>query len=98
MLAVAAANAQGGGQALLHRHDCYLCHDDTDVGAGPAFVDVARRYRGDPGAVRKLSAAIRNGHASWPWHMPPMPQASAAEARAMSRHILSLDPPPPKRR
>jgi cytochrome c551/c552 len=62
--------------------------------AGPAFADVAAVYRREPDAVRRMADVIRAGAASGgPWHMPPHPEVSAREARAMARYILSLDAP-----
>ncbi len=89
-LAAGVAQAQAG-QALLQRHDCYICHADHETKTGPAYVDVAARYRGDPKAVATLTAVVRKGaHGSGPWLMPPMPQVSDAEAREIVDYILSL--------
>lgn len=77
---------------LLLTYRCYICHADTVTKAGPAYADVAAAYRGDHNAVTRIAAIIRRGqHGSGPWHMPPHPEASAAEARRMARYILSLD-------
>ncbi len=78
-------------QALLQQYKCYLCHADFEAKTGPAYVDVAARYRGDPKAVATVAAMIRNGvRGNAPWHMPPHPEVSDANARAMARYILSL--------
>ncbi len=78
-------------QALLERYRCYVCHADQEGRTGPAFVDVAARYRGDLRAEAMLVAEVRKGtHGSGPWHMPPHPEVSAADARTMVRYILSL--------
>lgn len=77
---------------LLHRYACYTCHADDEPGAGPPFADIARQYRSDPDAARKLQGVIRKGHAGWPWHMPPSTEVSPAEARAMVQYILSVKP------
>jgi cytochrome c len=80
-------------QALLREYKCYICHADTDTKAGPAYVDVAARYRGKREAVAAIAAIIRNGrHGGGPWHMPPHPEVSDTDARAMARYILSLEP------
>src|SRR6185295_5172257 len=42
-------------------------------------------------AVSVLARTIRRGMRSGgPWHMPPHPEVSAAEARVMARYIMSL--------
>jgi cytochrome c len=80
-------------QALLHEYRCYICHSDAEAKAGPAYVDVAAKYRGRPGAVAKVAATIKRGsHGGGPWHMPPHPEVSDAEAKVMARYILSLKP------
>ncbi len=82
-------------QALMHEHNCYLCHADSDALAGPAFVDVAAKFRGNPNAIALLVTFVRRGeHGGGPWHMPPHPEVSGDEATAMARYILSLDASP----
>lgn len=92
--APALAQAQGQSpQALLHEYRCYICHADSDAKAGPAYVDVAVKYRGRPDAVARVVATIKRGsHGGGPWHMPPHPEVSDAEAKVMARYILSLKP------
>ena len=78
---------------LLHRYDCYICHADSETKTGPAFVDVAARFRRDPKAVATLSAMVRKGaHGSGPWPMPPMPQVPDADTRKIADYILTLKP------
>ena len=78
-------------QILLQQYKCYICHADSESKTGPAYADVATRYRGNPQAVAILTAVIRKGaHGSGPWHMPPHPEVSEAEAKRMVHYILSL--------
>lgn len=87
---MAAANAEDA-QALLHKYKCYICHADTEPKAGPAYVDVATMYHGHPKAEAMLASLIKKGaHGAGPWHMPPHPEVSDAEAKRMARYILSL--------
>jgi cytochrome c len=80
-------------QALLDRYKCYSCHSEREVRTGPAFVDVASTYRGDPRAAAMLMATVRNGaHGAGPWHMPPHPEVSDKDARMIVEYILSLRP------
>jgi cytochrome c len=80
-------------QALLTQYKCYICHADRETKAGPAYVDVAHQYRSTPNAVPMLASEIRGGlRHGGPWHMPPHPEVSDAEARAMARYIMSLRP------
>jgi cytochrome c len=97
ILAVAACTAGAAnahqGQDLLTKYDCYICHADTQTKTGPAYVDVAVKYRRDPKAVATLTALVKQGaHGSGPWRMPPMPQVPDADARKIVDYILSLKP------
>jgi len=91
-LAVAQGRAQSP-QALLEHYKCNSCHAEREARTGPAFVDVASRYRSDPNAVATLTAAIKRGtHGTGPWHMPPHPELSDKDARTIVGYILSLRP------
>jgi cytochrome c len=84
--------------ASLERYRCTICHAPNETLAGPAFADVAAKYAGDREAVAKIAYMIRHGVRSGaPWHMPPHPEVSAAEARTMARYIMSLSAVPPGR-
>ena len=77
----------------LNHYRCYICHSDREPLVGPAFEDIAKLYRGKADAVAKIASDIRAGiRGGGPWHMPPHPEVSPAEARAMARYIMSLDP------
>jgi cytochrome c len=96
-LALAAAVSSVGDaaaqapQLLLQHYKCYICHADDEFKTGPAYANVAAKYRGNPQAVTILAATIRRGaRGSGPWHMPPHPEVSDADARKMARYILSL--------
>jgi cytochrome c len=88
LIGVARAQAP---QILLQQYKCYICHADNESKTGPAYADVAARYRGNSQAVAILTAAIRKGaHGGGPWHMPPHPEVSDVDAKKMARYILSL--------
>jgi cytochrome c len=87
---VEAATAQAP-QDLLQQYKCYVCHADTEAKAGPAYVDVAAKYAGNRQAVTIIAKFVRQGgHRGGPWHMPPHPEVSDADAKEMARYILSL--------
>lgn len=90
LLGTGPANAEEATTLLL-KYKCYICHGDNESAAGPAYVDVAKHYRGNPKAATIVVANIKGGaHSAGPWHMPPHPEVSDAEARTMARYILSL--------
>lgn len=78
-------------QDLLQHYQCYTCHADTETKVGPAYVDVAAKYAGNRQAVTVIARFVRQGaHRGGPWHMPPHPEVSAADAKKMARYILAL--------
>jgi cytochrome c len=92
LLAAAVAHAQSTDvPALLEKYGCSSCHAKDEAITGPAYVDVAAKYRGDPHASAILVALVRKGaHGDGPWPMPPSPQVPAAVAREMVAYILAL--------
>jgi cytochrome c len=81
-------------QTLLQRNNCTACHLIDKRKYGPNLNEVAVRYGGNAGAVALLATKIRAG-GSGVWGedvMPPQPNVSEADARAMAELILSLKP------
>jgi len=69
-----------------------ICHADDTWKAGPAFRDIAARYRASDTPASAMVRTIRQGQqGGGPWHMPPHPEVSRAGAEAMASYILSLD-------
>ena len=93
MLAVVLNAAWAAGappQQLLEIYRCTTCHAESDAAAGPAWIDIATHYRGDQRANKLVADKIRLGaHGGGPWHMPPHPEVSEADAATMARYILS---------
>jgi cytochrome c len=79
-------------QELFNRSNCLACHGIDQKRVGPSMKQVAARYRGDAGAPAKLAHKIREGGAgAWgELPMPPQPQVSEADAKALAVYILSL--------
>ncbi|WP_224998443.1 c-type cytochrome [Cesiribacter sp. SM1] len=85
-------DAQQTGRELIANSDCVACHKDNEKVIGPAYVDVAERYRGNDTAVAFLARKIIEGGAG-NWGNVPMtahPQHSQEEAEQMARYVLSL--------
>ncbi|HEY3532116.1 MAG TPA: cytochrome C, partial [Casimicrobiaceae bacterium] len=59
---------------------------------GPSYKDVAAKYKGDAGAVAKLSEKVKKGGSGvWgPVPMPPNTQVPDAEIKKMVELILAL--------
>jgi cytochrome c len=87
----AAGVARAEAPVLLQQYKCYFCHADNEAKTGPAFLDVAIKYKGKSQAATILAATVKKGsHGNGPWHMPPHPEVSDADAKEMVRYILSL--------
>ncbi|RZL98666.1 MAG: c-type cytochrome [Variovorax sp.] len=77
--------------ALARSKNCMSCHAVERKVLGPAFKDVAARYKGQAGAADMLAAKIRKGGAGV-WGPVPMPannQVSEAEAKALATWVLA---------
>jgi cytochrome c len=91
LLAAGAAQAQDGA-ALLQKYACTACHAVDKKVVGPAYNDVAAKYKGDAGAAAKLAAKIKAG-GTGVWGqvpMPPNPTVPDADLKAMVSYILAL--------
>jgi len=78
-------------EALLKKYNCTACHQNAVKLVGPAYKDVAAKYKGQP-MTDKLAAKIRAGGAgNWGQiPMPPHPQVSEADAKKMATYILAV--------
>lgn len=78
-------------EALFKAKNCSACHAVDKKMIGPAFKDVAAKYKGDAGAAARLAAKIRKGGSgTWgPVPMPPNPQVNEAEAAKLAKWVLS---------
>jgi cytochrome c len=79
-------------EALLKKHMCTACHNVDKKVVGPAYKDVANKYRGQKDAVAYLSGKIRNG-GKGVWGPIPMmanPNVTEQEANQLANYILKL--------
>lgn len=77
--------------ALATAKNCMSCHNIDKKVVGPAYKDVAAKYRGDKTAPARLAAKIREGGGGV-WgvvKMPSNPQVSEAEAKQLAAWVLS---------
>ncbi len=83
-------------KALINEQGCLACHSVDQKMVGPSFKQVAERYRGKKGSLSMLAQKIidgGNGH----WNdltggmmMPPHPNLSSKQAKAIAAWVLSL--------
>ncbi len=80
------------GKNLMAASDCKACHQLNAKSVGPAFVEVAKRYRGDDGAVVRLAnKVIVGGGGVWGEHaMNAHPQLAREDAAEIVKYVLSL--------
>ena len=76
--------------ALLSTNGCLGCHAIDKKIVGPAYHDVATKYRTDAAALAKLQESILHGSkGKWGMvDMPPFPQLKPAEIKALAEFVL----------
>lgn len=79
-------------QAMLQKNNCMACHAVDKKLVGPAYKDVANKYRGQSDATDKLAKKIRSGgNGVWgPIPMPANPQVSENDAKKLASYILNI--------
>ncbi|MDG1074589.1 MAG: c-type cytochrome [Methylophilaceae bacterium] len=91
--ALVMAGQAEANQALASKSGCLACHGVDKKILGPAFKDVAAKYKGDASAPAKLIAKVKAG-GSGVWGPMPMPanspQVKDADIATIVKWILSL--------
>ena len=87
-----AALSEAEGLALAKKSNCLTRHAIDKKVVGPAWKDVAAKYRGDAGAEERLPNVIaKGGRGNWGgMAMPANPQVNEADRRSLARFVLSL--------
>jgi cytochrome c len=95
MLVAAQVNAAdaAAAQALAQKSGCLACHSIDKKILGPAYKDVAAKYKGDKTAEAKLIEKVKKG-GSGTWGPMPMPanspQVKDADIKTIVEWVLSL--------
>ncbi len=79
-------------ETRIEASDCASCHAVDRTVVGPSYVEVAGRYRGQPGAAETVARSIRDGGAGR-WGEIPMtahPDLADADLEAIVAWILAL--------
>ena len=91
-LAVAALPALANEQ-LAQKSACTACHAVDKKVVGPAFKEVAAKYRNDKGAEAKLVEKVKKGGVGV-WGQVPMPpnspQVKDEDIKTLVKWVLSL--------
>lgn len=89
MLMAGQAMADAGAD-LAKAKNCLSCHAVDKKLVGPAYKDVAAKYKGDAGAAAKLAAKVKAG-GKGAWGEIPMPPNNVTddEAKKLVAWVLS---------
>ena len=88
---VLAAPAAQADEALLKKHNCVACHQMDKKVIGPAYNEVAKKYKGQKDAAVKLAEKVKKGgQGAWGQiPMPPNPAVPDADIKKMVDYILA---------
>ena len=82
-IALAASGAANAQEALAKSDGCLNCHDVSAKKVGPAFKDVAAKYKGKADAEAMLVNKISKGEGH------PKTKASPDDAKGLIKWVLS---------
>ena len=77
---------------IAKKNGCMACHGVDKKIVGPAYKDVAAKYKGDAKALAHLETVIHQG-GKGVWGqvaMPPQTKLSAGDVKALAQWVLSL--------
>lgn len=81
------------GAELTQKNGCMACHSIDKKVLGPAFQEVAKKYKGNADAVALLSKKVKEG-GSGVWGPIPMPangpKVNDADIKTMTEYVLSI--------
>jgi len=86
------APAAQADMAMAKKYNCTACHQVDKKVVGPSYQDVAKKYKGQPGAEAKLIEKVKKG-GSGVWGPVPMPPNAAvpdADIKKLVEWILSM--------
>jgi cytochrome c len=91
-LGVAAAPAAHADEALAKKHNCTACHQIDKKSVGPAYKDVAKKYKGQADAAAKLADKVKKGgQGAWgPVPMPPNAAVPDADIAKLVAWVLAM--------
>jgi len=79
-------------EAMMGKYACSACHAIDKKVVGPAYVDVAAKYKSDKNAVEMLSKRVKEG-STGVWGQIPMPPNAAvppADIKELVTWIMTL--------
>lgn len=91
-LAVAAATPALANEELAKKYACTACHAVDKKIVGPAYKEVAAKYRNDKGAEAKLIDKVKKGGVG-AWGQVPMPPNAGVpddDVKKLVKWVLAL--------
>ena len=90
LLATPAIAAEDGAKVAA-KYNCLACHSVDKKIVGPAYKDVAARYKGQKNAEAMLMGEVRKGLPGGKWGQIPMPaqQIEDKDLRVIVRWVLA---------
>ncbi len=90
-VAVSTSLPAAASEELAKKHNCLACHTVDKKVVGPAYKEVAAKYRGDKTAEAKLFEKVKKGGVGT-WGQVPMPPNATvpdADIKALVKWVLS---------
>ena len=89
--AVLAAPARAD-EVLAKKYNCLACHQVDKKVVGPAYKDIAKKYKGKSGAAALLAEKVKKGGSgTWgPIPMPPNAAVPDADLKKLVDWILKM--------
>lgn len=85
------ANANEAAKALAQKSGCLACHSVEQKVLGPAYKDVAAKYKGKDMEAKLVAKVKAGGSGVWgPIPMPAHPQVPEQDIKTIVRWVLSL--------
>ena len=77
-------------EALAKKHNCLACHQIDKKSVGPAYKEIAKKYKGQAGIEAKLAEKVKKGgQGVWgPVPMPPNAAMSDADIKTLVDWLL----------
>ena len=73
---VALAVPAQANEELAKKHNCLACHTLDKKSVGPAYKEIAKKYKGQAGSEAKLAEKVKKG-GQGAWGPVPMPPNAA---------------------
>jgi cytochrome c len=76
---LALAGPVAADEALQKKHMCFACHQMDKKGVGPAYRDIAKKYKGQDVAAQLQQKVKKGGVGNW-GQVPMPPNAAVPDA------------------